>query len=210
MRALREKTNRATFTAWSAKRPWNASLKTLAWKAAQSFVKVQNKDKDFYGKCILLRKSSEIDNNDRGQYADQAEEKKGIVDKSTDAWPWYAGCYPGGTTAAYAALADVFEGQKLIEERAQLLQDRKLKPGAGVQMLPPLYIQARACRYAVKLFLSHCHAVGHFLETGRMPPNPYPIEHCGHAHIFPPPNMDQIVGLQEAWDQRQRRERGGR
>jgi len=209
VRAQGEKPNKTNFTAWLAKRPWNTSLKTLCWKAGESFIKVQSKPKDFYGKYFVLRKTTEIANNDQGRYADQAQIKMGIVDKKTDAWPWYAGCYPAGTTAAYSALADVFEKEKLITERAQLLKDRKLKPGQGQQMLPPLHINARARRWAVKLFLSHAHFVGHWLMTKRLAPNPYPIEFCGHAHVIPPPNMGEIVGLQEAWDERQRLPRGG-
>lgn len=209
VQAQGERPTKTNFIAWLARRPWNSSLRTLCWKAAQSFIKFQNKPKDMYGKYYVLRKTFEIANNDQGRYADQAEVKKAIVAKSTDAWPWYAGCYPSGTTGAYAALASVFEKQRLIDERAKLLKDRKRKPGQGVQMLPPLHINARAARYMVKLFLSHCHFVGHWMTTGRLAPNPYSIEHCGHAHIIPPFNMGEIVGLQEAWDERQRLPRGG-
>ena len=45
------------------------------------------------------------------------------------------------------------------------------------------------------------------MTTGKLAPNPYSIEFCGHAHVIPPPNMGEIVGLQEAWDERQRRAR---
>jgi hypothetical protein len=207
MRVQGERPNKTNLTAWLAKRPWNQALKRLCWIAGESFIKVQAKPKDVYGKQFALRKIVEIAGNDQGRFADQAQVKKGIVDKGTDAWPWYAGCYPAGTTAAYSALADVFEKDKLIAERGQLLRDRKVAPGQGVQMLPPLHINARARRWAVKLFLSHCHFVGHFLATGQLAPNPYPIEFCGHAHIIPPPNMGEINGLQDAWD---RRQRGGR
>lgn len=206
-----EKPNKANFTAWLSKRPWNTSLKVLAWKSGESFIKLQNNKNDIYGKQFVVRKTIEIANNDQGRYADQAQVKMGIVDKGTDAWPWYAGCYPAGTTAAYAALASVWPDKPavLLVERAKLLKDRKLTSGEGVQMLPPLHINSRARRWAVKLFLSHAHFVGHWLETKQLAPNPYPIEHCGHAHVIPPPNLDEIVGLREAWEQRQRRPRGG-
>ncbi len=84
-----------------------------------------------------------------------------------------------------------------------MLKDRKLKPGKGVAMLPPNHIHSRARRWAVKLFLSHAHFVGHWLTTKQLAPNPYPIEFCGHAHVIPPPNMNTINKLQEAWDKRQ-------
>jgi hypothetical protein len=192
------------------RRPWNASLKTLCWKIGESFIKLQANPKDIYGKQFALRKSIEIANNDQGRYVDQAQIKMGLVDKKTESWAWYAGCYPGDTAAAYAALASVFtEPSKLITERARLLRDRKLDPGQGVQMLPPNHIHSRARRWAVKLFLSHAHFVGHWLETKQLAPNPYSIEFCGHAHVIPPPNMREIEGLQGAWDQRQRLPRAG-
>jgi hypothetical protein len=210
VRAQGEKPNRANLIAWLAKRPWNASLKTLCWKAGQSFIKLQSKPKDIYGKQFLVRKAIEIAKNDEGRYAEQAQVKMKLVNKNTDSWPWYAGCYPAGTTNAYAALASVFtEPDKLLTERGRLLDDRRVDPGEGVQMLPPLHINARASRWMVKLFLSHAHFVGHWLTTGQLAPNPYPIEFCGHAHVIPPPNMGEIIGLQEAWDERQRRPRGG-
>lgn len=53
--------------------------------------------------------------------------------------------------------------------------------------LPPAHIHARAKRYAVKLFLSHWHDKAYRVQFGKAPPNPYPIEHLGHAHVIPPP-----------------------
>ena len=54
--------------------------------------------------------------------------------------------------------------------------------------LPPAQIDARARRYAVKMFLSHLQAVWWEIETGEEPPKPYAIEKAGHAHYIPPPN----------------------
>jgi hypothetical protein len=55
-----------------AKRPWNASLKTLCWKVGESFVKVCNHEEDFYGKLYTKRKLWEAARNERLEYADQA------------------------------------------------------------------------------------------------------------------------------------------
>jgi hypothetical protein len=55
--------------------------------------------------------------------------------------------------------------------------------------LPPAHIHSRAKRYAVKLFLAHLHEVMYRDKFGKAPPNPYPIEHLGHAHYLEPPNM---------------------
>jgi hypothetical protein len=158
------------------KRPWNASLKTLCWKIGQSFVKVSTNQNDFYGKFYQQRKALEIERNDRGVFADQAarvlSEKK--IRKETDAWPWYAGCYPQGTMAA-------MYGLETAEQRKKHLAKIRVAAGEGVGMLPPAHIQQRAERYAVKLFLSHWHQVAFYSEFNEMPPKPYVLKELGHA-----------------------------
>jgi len=128
------------------KRPWNAKLKTLCWKAGQSFMKMSNKENCFYGRIYRERKQFEIDRNDRGHNADLA---KILVDKV------------GKTTEAFKHLS---EGK-----------------------LPPGQIDARARRYAVKLFLSHLHGEWYRRHFNQEPPLPYPIAHQGHAHFIAPP-----------------------
>jgi hypothetical protein len=59
--------------------------------------------------------------------------------------------------------------------------------------LPPAHIHARAKRYAVKLFLAHYQQVAYELHFGKKPPNPYPIEILGHAHMIDPPNYNGVV-----------------
>jgi len=131
-----------------AKRPWNAALKTLCWKASQSFVKVHNSEKDFYGHLYAQRKQVEIAANDAGQYADQAAMKleKYRIGQDTEAFKWYS-----------------------------------------IGKLPPAHIEARACRWTVKLFLSHWHRVAFECEFGRVPPPPYILTLPGHAHPIEPP-----------------------
>lgn len=65
-------------------------------------------------------------------------------------------------------------------------------------MLPPAHIHRRATRVAVKLFLAHLHEVMFWVEYGKLPPDPYPIAHLGHAHYIPIPNLDRVPGLEEA------------
>lgn len=128
------------------KRPWNASLKVLCWKAGQSFLKFSNHKDCFYGHIYRARKSYEIARNDAGGNADAAAEGLKRVGKSTDAHKHYS------------------EGK-----------------------LPPAQIDARARRYAVKLFLSHLHGHWHQQHFGTPAPNPYPVAHLGHAHVIAPP-----------------------
>lgn len=54
-------------------------------------------------------------------------------------------------------------------------------------VLPPAQIDARARRYAVKLFLSHLHGAWYEAHYGTKPPLPYPIAHLGHVHVIPSP-----------------------
>jgi hypothetical protein len=55
-----------------ARRPWNASLKTLCWKIGESFVKVKGNKNDVYGKLYEQRKAYEQQKNERGEYAEKA------------------------------------------------------------------------------------------------------------------------------------------
>jgi hypothetical protein len=60
-------------------------------------------------------------------------------------------------------------------------------------VLPPAQIDARARRYAVKLFLAHLQYVWWWLDTGTKAPKPYSITMLGHAHIIQPPNLPDGV-----------------
>ena len=50
------------------------------------------------------------------------------------------------------------------------------------------HLQSRAKRYAVKIFLSHYHAVAYELHYGEKPPKPFAIAILNHAHEIPVPN----------------------
>ena len=54
--------------------------------------------------------------------------------------------------------------------------------------LPPGQIDARARRYAVKIFLSHMHAEWYRREFGKEPPKPFAIAVLGHAHMIEAPH----------------------
>ena len=134
-----------------SKRPWNAKLKVLCWKLGESFIKVQNKKNDYYGKIFRTRKDYEIDRNESGGNSETAAriltEKN--WDKTTDAFKHYS------------------EGH-----------------------LPPAQINARARRYAVKMFLSHLHHAMFVDMYGKEPPVPYSFEQLegDHRHFVALPN----------------------
>lgn len=52
------------------KRPWNASLKLVCWKAGESFVKVSSRDGAVYGHIYKNRKDLETAANERQAYAE--------------------------------------------------------------------------------------------------------------------------------------------
>lgn len=52
--------------------------------------------------------------------------------------------------------------------------------------LPPGHIDARARRWATKMFLSHWHYVAYLDRYGTEPPAPYPISVLGHSHLLLP------------------------
>jgi hypothetical protein len=74
------------------KRPWNAALKVLCWKAGESFVKVQGRKNDVYGQIYASRRKLEDERNERGDFAEQAraalEAKR--FRESTDAFRHYS------------------------------------------------------------------------------------------------------------------------
>lgn len=74
------------------KRPWNAELKTLCYKAGECFVKFSNNPKCFYGHLYRQRKDLETARNERGEFAEQAKLKleKFKIGKNTDAYAAYS------------------------------------------------------------------------------------------------------------------------
>ena len=87
------------------KRPFNAKLKTLCWKIGESFVKVMNRPKGFYGHLFQERKELEIKRNEAGQFEDQAaaQLKKFKFGKTTEAYKSYSkGRLPKGHIHARA------------------------------------------------------------------------------------------------------------
>ena len=74
------------------KRPWNAALKVLCWKAGESFVKVSGNENATYGKFYKARKLQEIEKNERGDFAAQAADilTKKKIGKDTDAYKAYS------------------------------------------------------------------------------------------------------------------------
>ena len=82
------------------------------------------------------------------------------------------------------------------EQAEQILKEKKIGKDTeaykfySIGMLPPGHINARARRYAVKIFLSHLFSVWYEMEHHEKPPKPYAIAILGHAHKVPIPNWE--------------------
>lgn len=166
------------------RRPWNAALKTICWKIGDSFVKASTKPSDFYGKLYRQRKELEWANNLSGELISQADksmmEHPGQDD--TDRRLWLEGrCNPAKARAML---------EKGLTPTAAACRADTLT--AGLSMLPPAHIDARARRYTVKLFLSHLQQCWWEQATGTKPPAPYVFSHMGHGHFIAPPQVKPV------------------
>lgn len=162
------------------KRPWNAELKKLCFKAGECMVKFAAHDDCHYGHMYRDRKNLEWQRNLDGSHAQQAERDKDKYSANTESYGWVRGMFDP-TDVRQLMLA---EGSLPLDK----LKKIKRKAGEGVPMLPPAQIHARARRYAVKMFLSHLHEVWYETHFKRRVPNPFVIEHMGHAHRITVPN----------------------
>jgi len=84
---------------WKEKelRPWNAKVKTLCWKASDSWVKLKNNPLSFYSRLYVSQKERQIAKNEAGDYAEQAAAGAKRVGKSTIAYKSYSiGKLPAG------------------------------------------------------------------------------------------------------------------
>ena len=84
-------THKSRLMAKLAQPPWNTRLKVLTWKIGQSFVKVSNNPKDYYGKIYQAKKAYYIAKNEALDYADQAKHKLATVKigKNTQTYKCY-------------------------------------------------------------------------------------------------------------------------
>lgn len=86
------KVTKASVEAAFARRPWNADLKVLGYHIGESFVKVSNREDDFYGHLWRQRKVVEIAHNEEGRFRDQAAHVLATkrIGKSTAAYAAYS------------------------------------------------------------------------------------------------------------------------
>lgn len=160
------------------KRPWNTGLKTICWKIGDSFVKLSGREDSFYSQLYVKRKAQEWAKNLAGEFAEEAQKSmaKKNYGKSTDQYAWYTGkCCP--------------EKVRILLAAKKTVTAENSKGAGGFPMLSPGHIDARARRYAVKMFLSHFHECWYRETFGIEPPAPFAISIQGHAHYIAPPQL---------------------
>jgi hypothetical protein len=89
----------------------------------------------------------------------------------------------------FAEKAKVYRGVSDKANRELLAQGK----------VPAAYIDSCARRFAVKIFLSHLHAVLYWHEYKKLPPLPFALSILGHAHNIEIPHADIFPGLSEAY-----------
>jgi hypothetical protein len=131
--------------------------------------------------CFLIGESFvKVSNNENDIYGKVYAARK-LYEQAKNA----AGDYAGQAAASLAA--------------KRFGDDTQAKKHYLAGQLPPARIHLRAERYATKLFLSDLHAVMYWIEFTALPPKPWIISHGGHVHYVPPPNIDLVPGLSDAF-----------
>jgi len=153
--------------AWNKgeRRPWNADLRVLCWKAGQSFVKMKHYDDAFYAHLYSERKMYELHRDGR----------------SVD----------GTIMEPAARINQECAKQTLLEKNFRDVETKKIYESGH---LPLGRLDNRAKRWTVKLFLAHWHHVAYVEQYGENPPKPYILtQEGGHAHYIAPPGYSADV-----------------
>ncbi len=97
-------------------------------------------------------------------------------------------------------------------ERAKIFktQSADVRKVLVIGKLPAGNLDRQACNYAVKIFLSHLHAVMFWDKYGASAPLPYSLAMLEHAHFVMVPHVDMFPGLEDALKQALSRLRKGR
>lgn len=143
------------------KRPWNAQLKTLcAFKLGESFVKVQNRESDYYGQLYARRKIREMEGNLALKFKDQADAQ--LATKNI-----------GKTTDCFKALSVGMLPQAQIHARARRYAVKLFLAHLHHVMFEDYYGKRPMCPYP---FEKLDHDKAHYLP----PPN-WPSEEVGKS-----------------------------
>lgn len=197
-------------------RPWNAELKKICWLQGQVFMKFSKNEKCYYGQLYRQKKEYYMFHNERGAYQEQAARelatknyrdpasaRKEVEQEDHD------NDYMDGSMDMVQgeAFSPTESGKPLVRLKAtdQIVQEDEEDYKRVIEYLregklSPGQIDARARRWAVKLFLAHLHHVMHVDFYGTEPPKPYAIAHLDHVHMIPPEHLDEFMEFKKIAD----------
>ncbi len=125
---------------------------------------------------------------------------------------WHAGqCFKRTYTAADSYYGKLYAEKKKIivarnesgefAERAKTFftKSADVKKTLKTGKLPAGNLDSQAARFAVKIFLSHMHAVWFWDKYKRSPPHPFAIAILGHGHEIRVPMTDMFPGFEQAY-----------
>lgn len=157
--------------------PYNKDLKVICWKCGHQFSLLQNNEKSLYGRLLRERKAYETMKNENGEYANQAAM---ILGNEYEFEPDRF-CIPEDSDKL-----DLFKETNSILRTKNYGKTTDAYKALSEGKLPKAQIQARAERYATKIFISHLFEKMYIDKYGKMPPKPYVMEHMGHVEYIEP------------------------
>jgi hypothetical protein len=146
-----------------SRQPWNARLKVLLWKFADSMVKHRNHEDCFYGHLYAKRKKFEVDRNLAGDHAEEC--KKILADKN----------FSKDTIARKAYLSGIFPDGH-VDMRARRQVEKLFLSHLYQVMFESHYNRPAALPY---VFAFKDHDFYHYLRPpgwGKFPDNVYKPE----------------------------------
>lgn len=170
--------------------PYNKNLKVICWKCGHQFALLQNNEKSLYGRILRERKAQETLWNEQGKFANQAKMILGSDDWEFDRNDFCS--IPDYEADDDVNLDDIIKEDQMFKNTTRILRSKKFDKSTDAYkalsqgMLPKSQIQARAERFATKLFISHLFEKMYIDKYGKMPPKPYVIEHMGHVDYIEP------------------------
>jgi hypothetical protein len=87
---------------------------------------------------------------------------------------------------------DFAEQAKTILVTKNFRDDTKAKEVYLTGKLPPAHLDARARRWAVRIFLSHLHEVMYWNHYGIVARRPYSFDNLHHPHVIAPPHLEML------------------
>lgn len=136
------------------------------WKAGQCMMKFSNKEECYYGQVYKKAKEYYVQKNEALDYSAQAK-------SDLDSGRYKERVKQSATENGEEVNEETFKRARFYLEQGKL---------------PPVHIDARARRYAVKIFLSHLHEVWYKFHYKTDPPKPFALAILGHAHKIEPPS----------------------